>query len=229
MPVVELLCPRAGERILDLGCGDGSLTKVLLEYGCDVVGVDSSPEMAAEACEIGLDARVMNAEDLDFEDGWFDAVMSNSALHWMSDQYAVVRNVWRVLIPGGRFAVECGGEGCVRIIREGIKIALAKRGVNYKIRNPWNFPEAGVFSRILENQGFDVDFIARFDRPTPLPDGLRGWLKVFSWNHTQGFDDEEKEEFYGDVEDYCRPKLYDKSTGWVADYVRLRFLAVKRA
>ena len=49
MPVVELLAPRAGERILDLGCGDGSLTRKLVELGCQVVGVDASPAMVAAA------------------------------------------------------------------------------------------------------------------------------------------------------------------------------------
>jgi len=60
MPVVELLAPRAGERILDLGCGDGSLTKKLVELGCQVVGVDASPAMVAAAQALGLDAQVMD-------------------------------------------------------------------------------------------------------------------------------------------------------------------------
>jgi SAM-dependent methyltransferase len=226
--LVELLKPQPGERILDLGCGEGTLARSLLDAGCDVVGVDSSPAMVEAARARGVDARLMDAHDLDFgEDARFDAVMSNAALHWMSDQYAVVRSVWRVLAPGGRFAAECGGEGCVRIIREGMKISLIKRGIDYKARNPWTFPEVGIFSRVLENQGFNVSFIARFDRPTPLPDGLRGWLEVFSRTHAEGLADEERDEFYREVEDYCRPRLYDERSGWTADYVRLRFLAVK--
>ena len=52
MPVVGLLNARPGERILDLGCGDGVLTRKLQEVGCEVVGIDSSPELidAAFAC-----------------------------------------------------------------------------------------------------------------------------------------------------------------------------------
>src|SRR5919201_1158100 len=53
-PVLELLAPRAGERILDLGCGDGVLTKKLVELGCQVVGVDASPTMIAAAQERGV-------------------------------------------------------------------------------------------------------------------------------------------------------------------------------
>lgn len=225
-PVIELLEPKAGERILDLGCGTGILAKRLADMGCSVVGTDASPEMVSAAKELGLDVLLADAQTLKMDEK-FDAVMSNAAIHWMPDQYAVVRRVWNLLKPGGRFAAECGGEGCVRIIREGMKIALIKRGIDYKARNPWKYPELGAFSKILENQGFQVKFIARIDRPTPLPAGLRGWLEVFSASHTAGFTDGERDAFYKEVEDYCRPTLYDEKKGWTADYVRLRFLSVK--
>ena len=225
-PVVELLAPKQGERILDLGCGDGVMASELAKAGYEVLGVDSSPEMVEKAKDLGVDARVADAQSLEFAEE-FDAVMSNAALHWMNDQYAVVRSAWRALKPGGRFAAECGGEGCVRIIREGMKRALIKRDIDYKARNPWKYPEVGTFTAILENQGFKVPYIARIDRPTPLPGGLRSWLKVFSASHTAGFTDEERENFYDEVEDYCRPRLYNEEKGWIADYVRLRFLAEK--
>ena len=225
-PVIKLLAPKAGERILDLGCGNGTLAKELMDLGCSVVGVDASRKMTDAARTLGVDARQLNAEELGFEDE-FNGVMSNAALHWISDQYAVVRGVWKALKPGGRFAAECGGEGCIRIIREGMKIALIKRGIDYRARNPWKYPELGAYSKILENQGFKIDFIARIDRPTKLEDGLHSWLEVFAQSHTQGFGPEEKEAFYKEVEDYCRPMLYSEKNGWTADYVRLRFLAVK--
>ena len=72
-----------------------------------------------------------------------------------------------------------------------------------------------------------MKFIARIDRPTPLVHGLRRWLEVFSASHTDGFTSEQKDAFYKEVEDYCRPMLYSEQNGWTADYVRLRFLAVK--
>jgi SAM-dependent methyltransferase len=229
-PVIELLKPQPGERVLDVGCGDGTLTKELQSHGCDVVGIDSSHEMVESARSMGLDVRLFDAQSLDSAfapDERFDAVISNAVLHWISDQYAVVRGVWNLLRPGGRFAAECGGEGCIRIIREGMKLALAKRGIDYKTRNPWKYPEVGLFTKILENQGFQVRYIARIDRPTHLDDGLRGWLEIFSKSHTAGFTDDEREHFYTEVEDYCRPRLYNESAGWTADYVRLRFLAIK--
>src|SRR3982751_4531751 len=74
-PVVELLAPVPGERILDLGCGDGFLTKKLAELGCAVLGVDASGAQVDAARKLGLDARVADAQNLPF-DGEFDAVFS---------------------------------------------------------------------------------------------------------------------------------------------------------
>ena len=97
--LVEALNPQPGERILDLGCGDGFLTRRIAESGATVVGVDSSPQMVAAAREQGMEARCVNAESLPF-DQEFDAVFSNAALHWMRDQDAVLQGVRRAAQPG---------------------------------------------------------------------------------------------------------------------------------
>src|SRR5579871_3977612 len=81
-PVLELLAPQPGERILDLGCGDGALTKRLADLGCEVVAVDSSAAQVEAALKLGLDAYVMNAEALPYQQE-FDAVFSNAVLHWI--------------------------------------------------------------------------------------------------------------------------------------------------
>ena len=83
-PVVELLAPRAGERILDLGCGDGVLTAKLASMGCHVIGVDASAPQIDAARKLGLDVRVTNGRAPDF-DNEFDAVFSNAAMHWIRD------------------------------------------------------------------------------------------------------------------------------------------------
>src|ERR1700674_2761709 len=83
-PVVDLLQPQSGERILDLGCGDAALTEKLVALGAQVVGIDNSPDMIAAALGRGLDARVMDARALVFENE-FDAVFSNAVLHWIKD------------------------------------------------------------------------------------------------------------------------------------------------
>src|SRR5436190_1325303 len=80
--VLDLLAPQAGERILDLGCGDGILTEKLVAAGASVVGIDSSIDMVEAARGRGLDARVCDAAQLPLT-AEFDAVFSNAALHWM--------------------------------------------------------------------------------------------------------------------------------------------------
>jgi 2-polyprenyl-3-methyl-5-hydroxy-6-metoxy-1,4-benzoquinol methylase len=58
--VVDLLAPRPGEHILDLGCGDGVLTAKLASTGCHVIGVDASAAQIHAARKLDLDARIMN-------------------------------------------------------------------------------------------------------------------------------------------------------------------------
>ncbi len=65
-PVLDLLKPQAGERILDLGCGDGVLTEKIAAAGASVLGVDASEDMVAAAQKRGLDARVADGARLDF-------------------------------------------------------------------------------------------------------------------------------------------------------------------
>src|SRR5208282_6074368 len=81
-PVLELLAPKPGERILDLGCGDGVLTEKIAASGASVYGVDGSADMIAAARARGIDARVTDGMNLQFNQE-FDAVFSNAALHWM--------------------------------------------------------------------------------------------------------------------------------------------------
>jgi trans-aconitate methyltransferase len=227
-PVVELLGPRAGERILDLGCGDGALTKELAELGVDVVGVDSSAEQVAAACGFGLDARVMSGDALTF-DGEFDAVFSNAALHWMLRPAEVVAGVWRALKSGGRFVGEMGGHGNVRHIVSALVAALDRRGLDGRAAVPWYFPTPDEYRALLEARGFKVATIELIPRPTPLPGDIVGWLETFAENFTRRVTPAERPALLDEVAAALRPTLCDGEGCWTADYVRLRFAAVKPA
>jgi SAM-dependent methyltransferase len=223
-PVVELLAPKRGERVLDLGCGDGFLTLRLVAAGCEVVAVDASPEQVAAARRRGLDARVARAEALPFA-GEFDAVFSNAVLHWVKDAAGTIEGVRRALRPGGRFVAEMGGEGCVAKIRAAIGAALARRGVDASAHDPWFFPTAEAYAALLERGGFRVREIALFPRPTPLPGDVSGWLETFAQPFFAALSPEEREAAVAEIRERLRLALFDAERGWTADYVRLRFAA----
>ena len=225
-PVVELLALRPGERILDLGCGDGVLTKKLADMGCEVVAVDSSVPQIEAARKLGLNAHAMSGEELPYREE-FDAVFSNAVLHWIKRADAMIAGVYRSLKPGGRFVAECGGYGCVHKIRTALVQALERRGLDGEARVPWYFPTPGDYATRLERAGFRVDSIALIPRPTPLPGDIVGWLETFALNFLQGFSDEARKEYLQEVRMVLEPQLRDAEGTWVADYVRLRFAATK--
>src|SRR5262245_36214937 len=226
MPVVELLAPRPGERILDLGCGDGVLTEKLVAMGCQVVGVDSSVEFIKAAKARGLDAYVMDGQRLTFANE-FDAVFSNAALHWMKRADDVIAGVWRSLRPGGRFVGECGGHGCVATIVHALERSLADRGIDARAVNPWYFPTTEDYEGRLRAAGFVVRSIALIPRPTPLPGDVSGWLETFAESFTHALAPPQRPALLEEVKERLRPDLCDAEGNWTADYVRLRFAADK--
>jgi SAM-dependent methyltransferase len=222
--VVELLAPKAGERILDLGCGDGVLTEALVAAGAEVVGVDASPDMLAAAKARGLDARVMDGQALDFV-GEFDAVFSNAALHWMLDPAAVARGVFRALRPGGRFVGEQGGAGNIAMLRGALREVLVERGYPVPPEDPQWYASPEEFGRIYSGAGFDEVEAWLIDRPTPLPAGAAAWYKTFraGFLDSAQVPEAEIEAVTAEAESRAAPALKQPDGRWVADYVRLRF------
>jgi trans-aconitate methyltransferase len=223
-PVLELLNPQQGERILDLGCGDGRLTKVLQELGCSVKGVDFSEDFIKTAKSNGLDAEVMDAHHLTFTSE-FDAVFSNAALHWMKQPKSVIAGVKRALKPNGRFVAEFGGHGNIQSILDALQIALKERSINLEDVNPWYFPTPDEYKALLETEGLRVDSIELTARPTPLPTDILGWLAVFANSFTKLFPEHDQEAFLKRIMDLTAPKLQQADGSWSVDYVRLRFAA----
>lgn len=225
--VVELLDPDADERILDLGCGTGHLSARIAESGAEVVGVDVSGEMIAQARETYPDCEFVQADARSFAvERSFDAVFSNAALHWISEQDAVLESVSDALVPGGRFVAELGGAGNVNAILDAVREVAADNG--YDVTNPWYFPTIGEYATKAEAHGLETQYATLFDRPTELEDGsdgLRKWLDMFGDGLLAPIPADERSDVIAAVERRLRDDHY-RDGAWIADYRRLRIVAV---
>src|SRR6185437_26276 len=224
LPVVDLLAPRPGERILDLGCGDGMLAETIAAAGAIVVAVDAAPDLIAATRARGLDARLADGQRLGFSRE-FDAVFSNAALHWMKDPDAVIAGVRRALKPGGRFVAEMGGHNNVAAVVVALTAVLARRGIDAARHNPWYFPSAEAYRTKLEAAGFAVDSIAIIPRPTHLTGGIELWLDAFCEPFLAPLSADDRLAARAETIALLRPTLVAEDGRWIADYVRLRFRA----
>ena len=224
--ILSWLDPKPGERILDVGCGDGALTQKLVEAGAKVVGVDTSDSLLSAALERGLDARRMDGQDLQFE-AEFDAVFSNAALHWMPRAEDAVKGIAKALKQGGRFVAEFGGHGNIAAIVTALRAVAGRRGLDPALAAGWFYPTPDEYRALLERYGLMVERILLAPRPTPLPTGLRGWLLTFRKPYFEAMPEAKRNEVIAELEDLLAPALRDRAGNWTADYVRLRVRATR--
>jgi trans-aconitate methyltransferase len=242
--LVELLAPKAGERILDLGCGTGALTAEIAARGAEVLGVDRSEEMIAQAMKKfpALRFEVMDARELRFNtdradkarEAAFDAVFSNAVLHWIPEAEEVIAGVARALKaacvgrPAGRFVAEFGGKGNIQRLVAGFHRALAALDMRPADEvGPWFYPSVAEYAGILEKHGLEVREASLFDRPTALEEGERGlenWIRVFRKTFLEKMGEADAQRWIREVERQCRGELFQDGS-WVLDYRRLRIAA----
>ena len=224
--VLEWLDAKSGEYILDVGCGDGQLSTRIVAAGASVLGVDTSVEMIAAARERWIEPEHASAESLPFGDEVFDAAFSNAALHWVRNQDAMLDEVHRVLKRHGRFVAELGGHGNIAAIRVALTAVLERHGFGDREEGVNYYPTPESYTRRLERHGFKVERMALIPRPTPLPEGgMSAWLHTFRRGVLENVPDPLRDKVVEETTELLAPALRDEEGNWIADYVRLRFIA----
>ena len=228
--LIEILDPKQGEEILDIGCGTGDLTEQIRLKGAHVTGVDNSTEMI----ETGrkkyplIDFRLHSVTQLPFQNQ-FDAVFSNATLHWVLEKEKAIEQTFKALKQGGRFVAELGGKGNIEHIATALKSSLQKNGfIDLSKKEIWYFPSIAEYASILEQQGFRVTFATHFDRETRLKDesGIKNWLRMFAQPHLEGLSESKIKLILEETEEHLRTTNYH-DFHWYADYKRLRIVAIK--
>ena len=225
-PLLVLLDGKPGETILDLGCGDGALTEKIMVRGCAVYGCDSSLAQLQAACQRGLQVFVMDGQSFALK-RHFDAVFTNAALHWMKQADKVVEGVASSLKSGGRFVGEFGGQGNVETIRQALHSALRQRGIDPWSIDPWYYAAPKDYADLLNRYGFTVSYIELIPRLTKLPGDILGWLEVFAQPFSKAVAESDRALFLAEVRHELEPALHKADGNWYADYVRLRFKAMR--
>lgn len=226
--LLELLDPRPGERILDLGCGTGQLTAQIAHSGAQVTGLDNSPAMLEEARKHNPNLTFVLADAAAFRlPAAFDAVFSNAVLHWVKDASGAAASIAAALLPGGRFVAELGGKGNIASVQAALRAVF---GPSADERSPWYYPSIGEYASILEQHGLEVREARLFDRPTDLegPDGLADWLRLFCQVYLGGLSADREKEAVREIAAHLRPTHFRDGV-WTIDYRRLRIVAVKLA
>jgi trans-aconitate methyltransferase len=224
--LLDMLDPKPGERILDVGCGTGHLTAQIAERGAEVLGLDASLSMVAQARQNFPKLKFQLADARDFHvDAPFDAVFSNAALHWVREPEAAIACMARALKPGSRLVLEMGGQGNIAEIMAASETVL--RGAGYKAQHLWYFPSIGEYCSLLEKHGFFVTLAQNFARDTKLehPErGMREWLEMFAGAYFDDVPVTEREALVRKIEERLKPLLF-RDGAWFADYRRLRVVA----
>jgi trans-aconitate methyltransferase len=222
--ILQLIAARRGERVLDLGCGDGTLARTLVSEGVVVIGVDndqSMVELARRHCSAAIQCDIRR---MSFA-GEFDAIYSNSALHLVGEAENVAARIAMALKSKGRFAAELGARGNIAAIVTALLAVLERFGIDGTARIPWYFPSSEEYCDILERAGFVISSVETQYRPTPMPSGIDRWIEMLAVWFLEALPCEQREAAKQEVTWLLEPTLRSSDGRWIADYVRLRVCA----
>lgn len=225
--LIDFLTVPEGSFVVDLGCGNGVLTKKLAEKGFRTLGIDASEAMLEKAASLYPLLGFIQGDACEFKLAEkADAIFSNAVFHWIDNQNKLVKNIAANLKTGGELVFGFGGKGCADTVHKAMEKAFAEHGREYV--NRFNFRSIGEFAPLLEKHGFRVEYAVLYDRPTEQAgeNGLENWINMFLGSAFDGVDSITKEKIIARAEELCRDKLYINGK-WYIDYVRIRMKAVK--
>jgi len=184
--LTEELHLKGNETILDLGCGNGVITKELAERVPQgrVVGVDSSPSMleAAKAHKTeNMELKLLDITDMAFE-AEFDVVFSNAALHWVLDHEKLLKNIYSSLKPRGfvriQFACDSNCPNLIAVLREVMELPELVTGFK-DFRWPWYTPNPEEYEALLSHTEFLNYKVWKENKDRYFPDeeSMIGWIE----------------------------------------------------
>ena len=176
---------RGSERVLDLGCGDGTLTAqiaALLPDG-QALGIDAAQGMIDTARpkeRQNLQFLLMDIDDLHFV-AEFDVIFSNAALHWVQDHRRLWRNVCRALRPTGRVRFNFAAEGNCSHLLQVVRQAMALPDFAAHFADftwPWYMPPVDQYAALVASEGPKEARVWPENRDTSFPsaDALIAWI-----------------------------------------------------
>ena len=164
---------RPGARILDVGCGSGALLDALhRDGGWQAVGVEINPEAVRIGREAGLDLRLGSLEDAAFPDNSFDLVVLNHVLEHVHEPRATLREILRILAPGGVLMGEVPNLRCLE------HAMFGKYWAGYHLPRHITFFDDAQLRSMLGGAGFDVQATKGKMQPANLLVSLSNWLRA---------------------------------------------------
>ena len=240
--LIEKISLKVTDNLLDLGCGDGKVTadisKIVTEGS--IIGVDNSAEMIklasdrhSEAIYQNLSFQKMDAVNLQFNDR-FDLIFSNAVLHWVKDQKAVIKGMFKSLKKDGRVILQMGGKGnAAGIVDVLSELQTEKKWNSYfnGFNFPFYFPGTNEYEALLLDCGFTLNRIELIPKKKDHAgiEALKGWIRTTWLPYTERIPEEERERFIDMVSKKYIERYSANSKGIInVQMVRLEVEAVKK-